>query len=88
MNLVKIKRNNLEKFIRENIIKLHQYFGKHERYNFVKNMDIEIFEEQLIQWIFNVRDYIRKYSNCRFYLVDILDEFVKIENIKHKYHLH
>lgn len=87
MDLVATPKKNLKKLIKENIFTLHQYFSKQGQFKFVKNMDTVLFREQLMQWVFNVRNYMKKFKNCRFYLVDILGEYVKIENLKNKYHI-
>ena len=87
MNLAGTKKKYLKKLIKENIFTLHQYFSKKGRYKFVKNMQIELFKEQLIQWVFNVRNYMKRYNNSRFEVEEILGEFVKIENLKNKYHI-
>lgn len=87
MNLIATKRKNLEKMVCENISGLHEYIGKQGGYKFVKNMDKELFEQQLIQWINNLRSYRKKFKSFQSNLINILGEYVKIENLKDKYNI-
>jgi len=84
MNLETMHRKEIIKLIKENLDGLQEYFGKQGGYKFVRNMEKEVFEEQLMQWILNVRRYMKKYKKCNFVLEEIFMGYVKIENLKNK----
>jgi len=84
MNLVGMRRKEIIQFIKNNLDGLQEYYGKQGGYKFVKNMEKDIFEEQLIQWILNVRKYMKRYRYGSFEVVKIMMEYVKIENLKDK----
>jgi len=84
MNLEDMHRGEIKKFIKNHLDGLQEYFGGHGGYKFVRDMERDIFEEQLIQWILNVRGYKKKYKKCTFILEEIFMEYVKIENLKNK----
>jgi len=84
MKLEDMHRKEIIKLIKGNLDGLQEYFGKQGGYKFVRNMGKDIFEEQLIQWMLNVRRYKKKFKNCNFLLEEIFMEYVKIENLKDK----
>ena len=71
MKLEDMHKKEIIKLVKVNLDGLHEYYGKQGGYKFVREMEKEVFEEQLIQWILNVRRYKKRFKNCSFILEEL-----------------